>query len=104
MPHLTETEHWVYRKKDQSLVGLLIVTELEDDFMDMNVVACSGKLVHAQTDELERLHMGGYDLVRPGREEFFGDYGRPEEVCEVVKNHVDGPYFLEKEPILPEVD
>ncbi len=99
MAILNETEYWVYRKDDHSLVGTLDVFELEDVFMDINVLVCSGKLTHARTPELDRLHTGEWILKRPGKEEHFGDFDNHEAVCIAVKNAPDGPYFLSERPI-----
>jgi len=99
MADLKETEYWVYRKDDHSLVGTLDVFELEDEFMDVNVLVCSGKLTHAQTPELDRLHTGEWILKRPGKEEHFGDFTTHEAVREAVKNAPAGPYFLSEQPI-----
>ena len=104
MADLKETEFWVYRKKDQSLVGTLDVTELQDEFMDVGIAVCSGKLTHAQTPEIDRNFMGWYELKRPGREEYFGDFETLEEVCEAVRNHPEGVCYLRETPELGVVE
>ncbi len=104
MPHLNETEYWVYRVADQSLVGNLIVTHLQDDFMEVSISVCSGTLTHANSAEIDRLFRGEYVLKHPGKEEFFGDYASTDEVCTAVKEHTEGPYFLTVDPILPVVE
>ncbi|OAV44584.1 hypothetical protein [Lewinella sp. 4G2] len=105
MADFRENEYWVYRKKDQSLVGVLEVTELEDVFDDIRFLVCSGKLTHrGRTDEVEQHFRGWYELKHPGKTEHFGDFDTREEVCEAVKNHPDGECFLVTVPILPFVD
>ncbi len=104
MPHLKETEYWVYANSDDSLVGVLIVTDLEDDFMDLGLSLSSGKLIHARTDEIERMHNGEYLLKHSGKEEHFGDFDLHDKVLAAVKNHPDGPYYLQTLPTIPAVD
>lgn len=105
MADLKENEYWVYRKTDHTLVGTLDVTELQDEFNDVAFRVCSGKLTYCgRTDEVERHFHGWYLLKHPGREEHFGDFNTPEEVCDAVKNHTDGPYYLRTAPMLPPVD
>jgi hypothetical protein len=104
MTNLIETEYWVYRKGDQSLVGNLFVSDLQDDFMETSFSVCSGRLIYAESEELERLFRGEYVLKHPGKEESFGDFQSVEEVCQAVRDHPEGPYFLTTVPVLPHVD
>ena len=105
MTDLKETEFWVYRKKDHSLVGTLDVTDLEDEFDGVSFIVCSGKLTHCgRSDEVERHFHGWYLLKYPGKVEHLGDFQTREEVTDAVKNHPDGECYLTTTPILPYVE
>lgn len=92
--------YWVYREKDDSLVGSLLLSGYEDDFLGVDIRVANAYLTNALNDEIVELFDGSYGLVNRGRVEEFTEYKTEKELKDAVVNHPKGPYYLNPFPIV----